>query len=68
MRCIGFVCKKVRVSPDIAILIGQYSQNYYLGDKVKENLTATVKSYKIFTSIFYFASSFSQEPFLAGKE
>ena len=31
---------------ELSILIGQYSQNYYLGDKAKENLTATVKAYK----------------------
>ena len=34
--------KKVK----LIILIGQYSQNYYLGDNAKENLTATVKAYK----------------------
>lgn len=34
--------KKVK----LIILIGQYSQNYYLGDKTKENLTATVKNFK----------------------
>ena len=31
---------------ELIILIGQYSQNYYLSDKAKENLTATVKAYK----------------------
>jgi uracil-DNA glycosylase len=33
---------------ELIVLIGQYSQNYYLGDKIRENLTATVKAYKIF--------------------
>ena len=28
------------------ILIGQYAQKYYLGDKEKKNLTETVKAYK----------------------
>jgi len=34
--------------PDIrlAILIGNYAQKYYLGDRVKQNLTETVKSYE----------------------
>jgi uracil-DNA glycosylase len=31
---------------ELIILIGQYSQNYYLGNKAKENLTATVKDFK----------------------
>jgi len=30
----------------LIILIGQYAQSYYLGDKAKENLTATVKDFK----------------------
>ena len=30
----------------LILLIGQYSQAYYLGDKVKENLTETVRAYK----------------------
>lgn len=30
----------------LIILIGQYSQKYYLSDKAGENLTATVKSFK----------------------
>jgi uracil-DNA glycosylase len=33
---------------ELIILIGQYSQNYYLDDMAKENLTATVKSFKKF--------------------
>ena len=35
------------------ILIGQYSQNYYLGDKAKENLTETVKAFKIFLPQYF---------------
>jgi uracil-DNA glycosylase len=31
---------------ELIILIGQYSQSYYLGDKAGENLTETVKSFK----------------------
>ena len=30
---------------DLIILIGQYAQKYYLGDKEKSNLTETVKAY-----------------------
>jgi uracil-DNA glycosylase len=30
----------------LIILIGQYAQNYYLGDKAGKNLTETVKSFK----------------------
>lgn len=33
-------------SLQLIILIGQYSQNYYLKDKAKKNLTETVKAYK----------------------
>ena len=31
---------------ELIILIGQYAQKYYLGDKEKKNLTETVKAYK----------------------
>ena len=31
---------------ELIILIGQYSQNYYLSDKAGENLTETVKAFK----------------------
>jgi uracil-DNA glycosylase len=41
-RLLLMAMKKV----ELIILIGQYSQNYYLGDKAKENLTATVKEFK----------------------
>jgi len=35
-------CKQVKLT----LLIGQYSQKYFLGDRRKENLTATVKAWK----------------------
>jgi len=38
-----FSCMK---KTELIILIGQYSQNYYLGDKAGENLTETVKAFK----------------------
>jgi uracil-DNA glycosylase len=38
---------------ELIILIGQYSQNYYLGDKAKENLTATAKAYEIFLPQYF---------------
>ncbi len=31
---------------ELTILIGQYSQQYYLGEKLKTNLTQTVRSFK----------------------
>ncbi len=31
---------------ELILLIGQYSQNYYLGDKSKSTLTETVKSFR----------------------
>jgi uracil-DNA glycosylase len=37
----------------LIILIGQYSQNYYPGDKAKENLTATVKAIKNFLPLYF---------------
>jgi uracil-DNA glycosylase len=33
-------------SVQLTILIGQYSQKYYLGEKLKPTLTETVKSFK----------------------
>lgn len=33
---------------ELTILIGQYSQAYYLGDAVQESLTETVKAFKKF--------------------
>ena len=33
---------------EIIILVGFYAQKYYLGNKVKKNLTETVKNYKIY--------------------
>ena len=35
-------------SVKLILLIGQYAQNYYLSDKVKSNLTATVKNFKLY--------------------
>ena len=34
--------------PDVklVILVGQYAQNYYLGDKTKDTLTETVRNFK----------------------
>jgi uracil-DNA glycosylase len=37
----------------LIILIGQYAQKYYLGDKAKENLTATVKAFKTFLPLYF---------------
>lgn len=37
----------------LILLIGQYSQNYYLGDLVKNNLTETVKRFKIFLPKYF---------------
>ena len=37
----------------LIILIGTYSQQYYLREKAKENLTATVKSYEKFLPAFF---------------
>jgi uracil-DNA glycosylase len=33
---------------ELTILIGQYSQAYYLGDRAKDNLTETIRAYKTF--------------------
>lgn len=38
---------------ELIILIGQYSQQYYLGDKAKENLTETVKSFKTYLPKYF---------------
>lgn len=37
---------------ELTILIGQYSQAYYLGDRAKANLTKTVRAYKTFLPQF----------------
>lgn len=37
----------------LIILIGQYAQNYYLKDKVKSNLTETVKDFKLYLPTYY---------------
>lgn len=36
----------------LVILIGQYSQKYYLGDQIKPTLTETVKNYKSYLNQF----------------
>lgn len=36
----------------LTLLIGQYSQGYYLGESAKENLTETVRAYKMFLPKF----------------
>ena len=36
----------------LTILIGQYAQSHYLGEKMKSNLTATVQAYKEYTPHF----------------
>jgi uracil-DNA glycosylase len=38
---------------ELIVLIGQYSQNYYLGESVKENLTSTVKAFKNFLPRYF---------------
>lgn len=37
----------------LIILIGQYSQSYYLKDKVKKNLTETVRAYKEYLPLYF---------------
>jgi len=37
---------------ELTLLIGQYSQGYYLGDTAKDSLTETVRSYKEFLPSF----------------
>ncbi|MEP6676153.1 MAG: uracil-DNA glycosylase family protein [Ferruginibacter sp.] len=37
----------------LILLIGQYAQNYYLGDKSKNNLTDTVKDFKKFLPAYF---------------
>lgn len=38
---------------ELIILIGQYSQQYYLKEKAGENLTATVKDYKKYLPLYF---------------
>ncbi len=38
---------------ELTLLIGQYSQNYYLADRRKSNLTETVKQYKLYQPTFF---------------
>lgn len=37
----------------LILLIGQYSQNYYLSDQAKSNLTTTVQSYKLYLPKYF---------------
>jgi len=37
----------------LILLIGQYSQNYYLKSRAMDNLTETVKSYKTFLPEYF---------------
>jgi uracil-DNA glycosylase len=36
----------------LTLLIGQYAQNYYLGNRTKENLTETVRSFKNYLPLY----------------
>jgi len=42
-------CKSVQLT----LLIGQYAQKYYLGDKVQSNLTETVKSFQNYLPSYF---------------
>jgi uracil-DNA glycosylase len=37
---------------ELTLLIGQYAQNYYLGNKAKENLTETVRNFKSYLPLY----------------
>ena len=37
----------------LTILIGQYAQNHYLGDRMEKNLTETVKNYKSYLPNYF---------------
>ena len=37
----------------LVLLIGQYAQNYYLGDKKKNTLTETVHHYKTYSPKYF---------------
>jgi uracil-DNA glycosylase len=47
--------KLLKFMPDVKliILIGQYAQDYYLGDSAKNTLTETVKQYKIYLPNYF---------------
>jgi uracil-DNA glycosylase family 4 len=38
---------------EIILLVGQYSQNYYLGKKAKATLTETVQHFKIYLPLYF---------------
>jgi uracil-DNA glycosylase family 4 len=46
------ILKKFK-KPPLILLVGQYAQQYYLGDKREETLTETVKHYKDFLPEFF---------------
>ncbi|MCE3295012.1 MAG: uracil-DNA glycosylase family protein [Crocinitomicaceae bacterium] len=37
----------------LTLLVGQYAQNYYLGNKAKENLTETVKAFREYLPAYF---------------
>jgi uracil-DNA glycosylase family 4 len=37
----------------LVLLVGQYAQNYYLGDKAKDTLTETVRSFKTYLPTYF---------------
>lgn len=37
----------------LVILVGQYAQNYYLGDKAKDTLTETVRNFKTYLPTYF---------------
>jgi uracil-DNA glycosylase len=47
--------KLLKLMPDakITLLIGQYAQNYYLGEKAKETLTETVQNFKAYLPEYF---------------
>ena len=40
-------------SAKLILLIGQYAQNYYLGNQAMANLTETVKNYKLYLPKYF---------------
>ncbi|RKD14364.1 IclR family transcriptional regulator [Pelobium manganitolerans] len=45
----------LQMMPDkkLFLLVGQYAQNYYLGDKTKATLTETVKNFREYLPLFF---------------
>lgn len=48
----GPILKGLR-SPGLVLLIGQYSQKYYLGDRIRPTLTETVRAYREFLPEYF---------------